>query len=103
VTLPLLLALKRCTGSERARLVAVLKSAAQRDEFSDGALDLADGEPLDVTPAIELIERYHGVADTVRRAEQHVARAISAIAVFPDGRARADLLAAAEYCVSRDR
>jgi len=98
VTLPLLLALKRCTGSERERVVAVLKSAAQCDEADDPS----ERRSLDVSPAIELIERYHGVADTVRRAEQHVARAISAIAVFPDGRAKGDLLAAAEYCVSRD-
>ena len=30
-------------------------------------------------------------------------RAIASIAAFPDGRAKSDLLAAAEYCVSRDR
>jgi octaprenyl-diphosphate synthase len=103
VTLPLLLALKRCTGSERERVTAVLKSAARGNEVEGEADDPAEGEPLDVTPAIELIERYHGVADTVRRAEQHAARAISAIAVFPECRAKADLVAAAEYCVSRDR
>ena len=95
VTLPLLLALKRCTGSERERLVALLKGAAHCDEADDPAAR----KSLDVSAAIELIERYHGVADTVRRAQQHVARAI---AVFPDGRAKGDLLAAAEYCVSRD-
>jgi octaprenyl-diphosphate synthase len=103
VTLPLLLALKRCTGSEREELAAVLKSASKGDEFDGGADDPAGRKPLDVTPAIELIERYHGVADTIRRAEQHLARAISSVAVFPDGRAKTDLLAVAEYCVSRDR
>jgi octaprenyl-diphosphate synthase len=103
VTLPLLLTLKRCTGSERERLAAVLKSASQCDGFGGETGDPAGRDALDVLPAIELIERYHGIADTIRRAEQHVARAISAIAVFPDCRAKADLLAAAEYCVSRDR
>jgi octaprenyl-diphosphate synthase len=98
VTLPLLLALKRCTGSEREMITAVLKSAAQRDEL-DGA---TDREIVDVTPAVELVHRYHGVADTVRRAQQHVQRAIAAIAAFSDGRAKSDLLAAAEYCVTRD-
>jgi octaprenyl-diphosphate synthase len=98
VTLPLLLALKRCTGSEREMITAVLKSAAQRDEL-DGA---ADREIVDVTPAVELVHRYHGVADTVRRAQQHVQRAIAAIAAFSDGRAKSDLIAAAEYCVTRD-
>jgi octaprenyl-diphosphate synthase len=103
VTLPLLLALKRCTSSEREALAAVLKSAAKGDGCDGEAGVPAEREPLEITPAVELIERYHGVADTIRRAEQHLARAISAIAVFPDGRAKADLLAAAEYCVSRDR
>jgi geranylgeranyl pyrophosphate synthase len=84
-------------------LAAVLKSASKGDEFDGGADDPAGRKPLDVTPAIELIERYHGVADTIRRAEQHLARAISSVAVFPDGRAKTDLLAVAEYCVSRDR
>ena len=99
VTLPLLLALKRCSGSEREMLSSVLKSAAHRNEF-DGE---PEREPLDVSPAVELIDRYHGVDDTVRRAQQHAQRAIAAIAAFPDSRAKSDLLAAAEYCVSRDR
>jgi octaprenyl-diphosphate synthase len=106
VTLPLLLALKRCTGSERERVAALLKTAAWRNGNDDGAEDPAASavsELLDITPAVELVDRYHGVADTVRRAQQHVERAIAAIAAFPDGRAKNDLVAAAAYCVSRDR
>ena len=104
VTLPLLLALKRCTPAEREAVVGVLKSAAHRAELAPevAAEALAAGE-LDLTPALELIERYHGVADTVRRAEQHVARAVAAIAPFRDGRAKDDLLAAAQFAVARDR
>jgi len=33
----------------------------------------------------------------------HAARAVSAIAPFPDGIAKRDLLAAAEFSVARDR
>jgi len=99
VTLPLLLALKRCSGGERETLAAVLKSAARHNE-----LDAGDERELpDLTPAVELVDRYHGVADTVRRAVQHVERASAAIAAFPGSRAKSDLLAAAEYCVARDR
>lgn len=99
VTLPLLLALKRCSGNEREAILGVLKHAAANNDFEDGGTRNA----VDVAAAIEVVERYHGVADTVRRAHQHVERATAAIAAFPDGRSKSDLLAAAEYCVSRGR
>jgi octaprenyl-diphosphate synthase len=95
VTLPLLLALKRCTAAEHAAIAAVLKSAA----LGNGE----GGDDVDLAPALELVERYHGVADTLRRAESHVARATAAIAPFPEGCARSDLLAAARFAVARDR
>ena len=59
--------------------------------------------PVDLVPALEVVERYRGVQDTVRRAEQHVDRACTAIAPFRDGRAKQDLLAAAGFAVGRDR
>jgi octaprenyl-diphosphate synthase len=98
VTLPLLLTLKRCNSNERETLAAVLKSAGRNQLVGPDAAD-----PLDVDAAVELIDRHHGVSDTVRRAALHVERAASAIAAFPDSRAKSDLLAAAEYCVSRGR
>jgi octaprenyl-diphosphate synthase len=102
VTFPLLLTLKRCTNSERETVASVLKAAALCNALA-GTADAQEGEPFDVAPAVELIDRYHGVRDTSRRAEQHIERAIASIARFPDTRAKSDLLAAAEYCVSRDR
>jgi octaprenyl-diphosphate synthase len=104
VTFPLLLTLKRCTNSERETIAAVLKSAALCNAL-EGSADSPEpaSEPFDLSPVVDLIERYHGVSDTVRRAEQHIERAIASIAAFPDGRAKSDLLAAAEHCVSRDR
>ena len=100
VTLPLLLALKRCTPAERAAVAAVLKSAA-RLEGCDGA-----GQPVDaqeLVPALEIVARYRGVEDAVRRADEHVARARAAVAPFPDGAAKEALTAAAEFAVARDR
>jgi octaprenyl-diphosphate synthase len=98
VTLPLLLALKRCTPAERDAIAGVLKMAARVERSAEPAADA-----LDLTPAIAAVERYHCVADTVRRAEEHAARAIEAIAPFPQGRAKRDLLAAAAFSVARDR
>jgi octaprenyl-diphosphate synthase len=97
VTLPLLLALKRCTAAEREAIERVLKAAARREQESDETPSDADLEP-----AIEVIARYHGVADSVRRADEHVARACDAIAPFPDGVAKQALLAAAEFSAARD-
>jgi octaprenyl-diphosphate synthase len=102
VTFPLLLALKRCTNSERETVSGVLKGAALCNALA-GTADAMEEDSFDASPAIELIDRYHGVRDTVRRAEQHIERAIASIAAFPESRAKSDLLAAAEYCVSRDR
>ena len=51
----------------------------------------------------ELLEKYHGVKDTNRRAEKHVARAEAAIAPFPDCNAKEAMLSAVRYSVSRDR
>jgi len=99
VTLPLLLALKRCTPAERDAIGIVLKSAARLAEVADAATD----EALDLEPATDAVQRYRGVEDTVRRAHVHAERAAAAIAPFPDCLAKRDLLAAAEFAVSRDR
>lgn len=104
VTLPLLLTLKRCSVAERAEIGAVLKTAARRaaeleaDGDPDRSLVLSDAE---LAPVIECVERHRGVADTDRRADEHVARAAAAIAPFPDGPAKEALLAAAHYAVAR--
>jgi octaprenyl-diphosphate synthase len=94
ITLPLLLALKRCTEAEREAVGALLKSASRAG---------ADADSLDLSPAREAVERYRGVADTVRRAAEHAERAAAAIAPFPDERAKRDLLEAAAFAVARDR
>jgi geranylgeranyl pyrophosphate synthase len=60
-------------------------------------------EPLDLVPVLDLIARYRGVEDTVRRAEEHAERAIASIAPFPDSDAKVDLTAAAQFAVTRDR
>jgi octaprenyl-diphosphate synthase len=97
VTLPLLLALKRCKASEREAVAALLKTVARRV----GEAGTADGADLDIGPAIDVVRRHRGVEDTVRRAEDHARRARAAIAPFPDGDAQRDLCAAAAFAVDR--
>ena len=94
ITLPLLLALKRCSPAERDAIGQVLKAAAVGDGRE---------EELDLAPALEAVDRYRGVTDTIRRAEHHMSRACAAIAPFSEGRAKQELLAAARYAVGRDR
>jgi octaprenyl-diphosphate synthase len=101
VTLPLLLTLKRCTNAEREQIGRVLKAASQRAD--DGGEAGADPAAQDFKPLLDLVERYHGVNDTLRRADDHVGRAIETIAAFPDGIAKQALSSAALFSVSRAR
>jgi len=102
ITLPLILALKRCHIGEREQVSSLLKSAARlADEH--GGLAPPGVVELDLEPVAEMVIRYHGLSDTVRRAEGHVAKALEAIAPFPDGPAKSALRAAAEFSVVRDR
>ncbi len=102
VTLPLLLTLKRCTANEREAISAVLKAAARRSEH-EAAESQAPQPALDVSPVLELVERYRGVPDTVRRAEEHLGRALESLALFPDGEAKQALLETARFAVDRNR
>jgi octaprenyl-diphosphate synthase len=102
ITLPLILTLKRCRVGEREQVASVLKSAARLADEHGGMAPPAATE-LDFAPIAALIDRYRGLADTVRRAEDHVAKALEAIAPFPDGPAKAALRAAAEFSVARNR
>jgi len=106
VTLPLLLTLKRCTNGEREQVASVLKSAARRAELTEQPVPGESSEAeidAELAPVVEFVERYRGVADTVRRAEQHVAAACASIAAFADGTAKRSLTAAASFAVARDR
>ena len=102
ITLPLILTLKRCRVGEREQVSSVLKSAARlADEY--GGMAPAGAAELDLAPVAEMVTRYHGLTDTVRRAGDHIAKALEAIAPFPDGVAKSALHAAAEFAVTRDR
>ena len=99
VTMPLLLALKRCSSGEHDRISRVIKTAVRNAENPDSSED----DVSERAAVAELVARYRGVEDTVKRAQWHVDRACNAIEAFPDGPARRALNEAAVYAVSRDR
>ncbi len=105
VTLPLLLALKRCTPAERETASAVLKTAARRTAElgarGETAPELVLSEE-DLAPVLEIVDRHRGVEDTDRRAAEHATRAAAAIAPFPDGMAKRALVEASQFAVGRD-
>jgi octaprenyl-diphosphate synthase len=103
ITLPLIMTLKRCPVGEREQVATVLKSASRLADEHGGMAPSDASSELDLRPVVEMVSRYHGLADTIRRAEEHVAKALEAIAPFPDGAAKSALRAAAEYSVARSR
>ena len=102
MTLPLILTLKRCRVAEREHVASALKSAARLAEEHGGTAPLEAPE-LELGTVAELVTRHRGLIDTLHRAEDHVAKALEAIAPFSDGPAKRALRAAAEFAVSRDR
>lgn len=102
ITLPLILALKRCTVAEREQVASVLKSAARLADAHGGAAPFGAPE-LELGTIAELVSTHRGLADTQRRAEEHVAKALEAIAPFPDGPAKDALVGSARFSVARDR
>ncbi len=108
VTLPLLLTLKRCSPAEYEEISRRVKRAAECapgdfDGDSDSDSDSGPGSPPEVESVVELVDRHRGVADTLRRGEEEVNRAIASIAAFPDSAAKQALVSAAAYAISRDR
>ena len=99
MTLPLLLALKRCTTGEREMVAGLLKTIAA-EALEHGEAQRSIGE---IEPVLALVKRYNGIEDAMKRAAEHVRRAKDVIAPFEDGPARQALLAAASFAVTRDR
>jgi octaprenyl-diphosphate synthase len=58
-------------------------------------------EDEDFAHAVELIRRHDAIAATRGRARHFAQRACDALAIFPDGRARAAMIEAAQFAVSR--
>ena len=87
VTLPVILAYAR--GDEAQR--KFWKDAIEGRRVSDE----------DLAHANRLLDECGAVADTLARARHYGQRAIDALGRFPDGRAKAALIEAVEFAVSR--
>ena len=84
----MILALKRCRVGEREQVASVLKNAAQLADEHGGMAPLEAPE-LEFASVAEIVERYHGLRDTVARAHENVEKALEAIAPFPENLAAA--------------
>ena len=87
MTLPVILAYARGTEEER--------------EFWKAAIGGFRTEDEDLDHAIQLIERHQAVSDTKLRARHFAQRAIDALSIFPDGKARRAMTQAALFAVAR--
>jgi len=87
MTLPVILAYARGNDDDRA----FWRSAISGSQASDD----------DLQRAIRLLEQSDALTDTLERARQYARRAIDALAIFPAGKAKAALIEAAEFAVSR--
>ena len=87
MTLPVILAYARGSEEERTFWRAAVQGHRSSDE--------------DLAHAVGLIRRHDAIAATRERARHYAARAIDALAIFPESKARAAMEEAARFAVSR--
>jgi octaprenyl-diphosphate synthase len=87
MTLPVILAYARGNEEERKFWKDAIIGHRSSDE--------------DLAQAIALIGKHNALEDTRERARHFAHRAIDAISIFPDGKARAAMAEAAQFAVAR--
>lgn len=87
MTLPVILAYARGNDEER--------------RFWQDAIAGFRNEDEDLAHAVELIRKHDAVNATRQRARHYAERAIDALSIFPDSKARAAMAEAAQFSVSR--
>ena len=87
ITLPVVLAYRRGSPSER--------------DFWKRAFEGRDQRQDDLEAAKGLVEKHNAIADTIERARHYGAIARDALALFPDTRHKAALLDAVDFCIAR--
>jgi octaprenyl-diphosphate synthase len=87
ITLPVVLCYRRGSACERAFWQRTLQ---------DGTI-----EESDLAEAMALMQKHNALGDTMDRARHYGAIARDALAIFPDGDAKAALLDAVAFCVNR--
>jgi octaprenyl-diphosphate synthase len=89
ITLPVLLAFARGTEEER--------------DFWRRTVEQREQSESDLSTAIALMQKHRAFADTVARARDYGAKALSALDRFADGAAKRALADIVEFCISRAR
>jgi len=87
ITLPVVLAYRRGSDSERAFWHRTLAEGAQED--------------ADLAQALTLLQRHGALADTLERARHYGAIARDALAIFPNSKAKDALLGVIDFCIER--
>ena len=87
ITLPLVLAYRRGTDTERA--------------FWRGAIEQGESDDAQLEHAIDLLKKHHAIEDTVERARHYGAMAKDALALFPASEMRDALDEVVDFCISR--
>ncbi|TNE59588.1 MAG: polyprenyl synthetase family protein [Alphaproteobacteria bacterium] len=87
VTLPIVLAYRRGSESER--------------DFWKRTIEKGEQDDRDLEKAIALLEKHGALADTIERARHYGSMARDALAIFPDSDYAASLDGIVEFCVSR--
>ncbi len=87
ITLPVVLAYRRGSDSERAFWQRTLGNLQQTD--------------ADLAQAIGLLQKHGTLADTLERAAHYGAIARDALAIFPDSHIKDALLEAIDFCIQR--
>jgi octaprenyl-diphosphate synthase len=97
VTLPLILAQKRCSGAERALVGAALKGIAKTRLTGEAS------SRADVASVAAVVERHRGAELALERARECAARARAQIAPFAECDAQRALVDLADFVVQRTR
>jgi octaprenyl-diphosphate synthase len=87
ITLPLIYAMRKCSGDERKRIQAIAKKGFPDQE--------------EISLVFELVRKYGGLEFTRERAKGHKDRAVKALEIFPSGRDRQILEELADFVIER--
>jgi len=82
-------------------IFAYARGTAEERKFWQAAIAGHRTADADLAEAIHLIDKYDAVEATRERARHFAARAVDAISIFPDGKARSAMAEAAHFAVAR--
>jgi octaprenyl-diphosphate synthase len=82
-------------------IFAYARGSDEERRFWQDAIAGFRTEDEDFAHAVDLIRRHDAIAATRERARHFAQRACDALAIFRDGRARAAMIEAAQFAVSR--